>query len=135
MKKIKNFIIILFLFFRFLRNPSELKSIKNISLLRQQISLQKQYNMKPDPEFNVVVKTEPEENEPTDLSTSRSADRCETLRVSIVKTEWPEPCLQRICDRPFCCKSDLFRWRPEKRKNKKLIHCARWYSSISFCTK
>lgn len=146
--------------YQFLRNPSELKSIKNISLLRQQIALQKQrattYNgvsVKPDPDANeptdlttmqpqmgysavkpdssacdttelktrpsvrqpislqTQFKQDPCANEPTDLSTTRSStadhrdrsvfardrsprsgtledrDRCETMHVSIVKSE------------------------------------------------
>lgn len=56
--------------FRFLRNPSELKSIKNISLLRQQMNSSSANNNSPD---MVHIKSEPaetadEEMRPTDLS-------------------------------------------------------------------
>lgn len=50
--------------FRFLRNPTELKNIKNISLLRQQMRI------KSEPEEEGGSGVEPEIDMPTDLSMS-----------------------------------------------------------------
>ena len=54
-----------FFFFRFLRNPTELKNIKNISLLRQQMRIKAE----PGEEETTTI-MEPEVDMPTDLSMS-----------------------------------------------------------------
>ena len=63
--------------FRFLRNPTELKNIKNISLLRQQMRI------KTEPEDESVMPgsgLEPESDMPTDLSmSSMNQPSCEPL--------------------------------------------------------
>jgi len=46
------------------------------------------YNFpQPDVPYN-MLKYESGDNEPTDLSTPKDRDRCEPLRLSIVKSEW-----------------------------------------------
>lgn len=82
-------------YYRFLRNPTELKNIKNISLLRQQMSptrpappqmigqLSSQLTVKPEPAdteqpINVIkpvsIKNEEYEDRPTDLSMEGPTD-------------------------------------------------------------
>lgn len=53
---------------RFLRNPTELKNIKNISLLRQQMRIKSE----PEEESGIIISNgaEPEIDMPTDLSMS-----------------------------------------------------------------
>ncbi len=106
-------LLIFLLLFRFLRNPSELKSIKNISLLRQQMEAQAAAqqlttgaqqlqaaaqqavlgHMSPIKSEDAPVS--PHSDEPTDLSTTTGRDREERERERIEREKYYSQLMER----------------------------------------